>query len=77
MIASSDEAVSGKSIQMSHDGKHENGMCSQAVFNVSCLTIVTQRETRSPISTDTVSGVRCDGITCVDNASLQMCSAYK
>jgi hypothetical protein len=60
---------------MSHGGKGENGVYSQAVFNVSYLIIVTQRETRYPISTDTVSGVRGEGITCVNDESLQMCSA--
>ena len=37
--------------------------------------IVTQREKRYPISNDTVSDVTDDGVKCVDDASLQMCSS--
>ena len=42
---------------------------SQAVFNVSLIMIVAQRETTYPISTDMASVVRDDGFTCVDDAS--------
>jgi hypothetical protein len=36
--------------------------------------IVTQREKRYPISAVTVSGVRDDGVTCVDDASQEKCA---
>lgn len=56
-------------------GKHENGVFPQAVFSVSYLMIFTQTEKTHPISTNRVRGVRGEGVQCVDDASLQMCSS--